>query len=678
MNEIEIYIDDKQIDTGNVRVTLKLQLIELRDFTKRKAFKTSTIEVPATATNQRVFGYLEDVGVRYPDERMTGYVSAGALTFRGYVRLYGSKTVNGVSVYRFQFIAANWLEELRGVRLSDLDWSDDDHTVTASEITAAESLTSRSYIYPLLDYGAFHDNDNVMAVERFPAIRVNAIIDKALKRVGYKAHPDSYFTQLANQRYFMVSFEKLLYNDGDFATNRLFKVSAADSDSQTIPDGSIDEALTLDHVIGFDTDSGSDDLFIDTDNYSKTNKRYTADKAGAYRFQASVAYSWSSSFLTNIDFDIDVKIKKNGVTIGTASADNNTSGTGSGTITIDTSFIHLSASDYIEVWVTLDGDVDNDSGQDRTFTFSVTSSSRFWNDADPRRGLGFPLTFADVVPDIDVITFLQGINHVFNLWYYVNQHEREVLMVPGGEFYETTAIDWSSKLDTSKAVTVSLYDAPAALRYQYADDGKDSVVKGKPGYGMSEYTFSDSQSDVETVSNRVFARTWLNYCRRIGLESEYMLPVMWQELQKGKYSTEETEAGAYVPAWTGEFKARLLHYGGRRSLSADAWTFEGTSQTHVVELNEDDIEPDDIRDRYDVMQRNMGVSKVVDAYFRLTSADVADILSMTGDADMRYPVRVETDELQGVFYIISVTGYDVSSERPAKVRLLQVNDKTIK
>jgi len=679
----KIYIQDQLIDTQGAKFTLNFSLAELEDFTKRKAFKTSTIKVPATGTNQKVFDYLEEVGVRFPSQQLAGYISAGALTFRGYVKLYDSTIVDGLAYYQFQIICSDWLDILKGVRLSDLDWSDLNHTITATNINTADS-GSLDYIYPLIDFGKFKDDDRVKSIERFPSVRISTIYDKILQYCGYTHNSSSFFQQAANQKYFLFDMEKIYINDPDFAENKLFMASCDDSYSQTIANGASGYILRFGGsplalgettvLVGYD-DTDPDnfpDLFEDTENYSTSVYKYTADVAGSYRFRQSLVYTYTNTGLTNVSFKVGSVIKKNATAIVASvygdlhTTDSTPKG---GTVIADTSFIHLDVGETIEAFAELkDGEADNESGTSKTFLINLTNSSRFWNDADPRRGNGYQLEFSSVLPDIEVIKFLQSVNGLFNLWFYQNVHERDLLILQSNNFHSTTYTDWSGKLDLSKPVTVSKYEAPKKITYSYAEDSKDFIISNNAGYLSSDYDFDNNQKDTEEVRNNYFTRTWFNYCRRIGLETEYKIPVLWKEYDKAETN---------IPGWTHDFKPRILYFDSNQTTTPDSWIFEFSTKSTVPHFTETNLQPSDIKDNYGFTHKNMEESKIIEAYFRLTENDIADFMNVIPGADFRTPIYIDSPLFAGTYYVMEIKGFDVDGGS-CKVQLLQVNDKTIK
>jgi hypothetical protein len=430
-------------------------------------------------------------------------------------------------------------------------------------------------------------------------------------------------------------------------------------------------ALT-NNIITFDNIVNYEDLFNDTGNYSIVTYKYTGDEAGAYRFTSLLKFTWvcDGDGVLTADFYAYFYIKKNGTTVlDTGTSAHQTGQSGGETINLDTSFLNLDIGDTIEIQLTLTGTATNVSGTEYPFIFILNSTdSRFYNDADPRRGLNYPLTFADILPDVECIKFLQSINGLFNLWFYQNYHERDILIKQASDFHTTAARDWSAKLDLSKKVTVSKYEAPKAIEYSYSEDAKDYIVSNKAGYLSSDYTFDSSQKDAETVKQNYLTRTWFNFARRTGIATEKTIPVLWQEFDNAETA---------VPATSQEFKPRILKYDSNAALSTDRWKFEGTEKSTVPYFTESDLLPADIKGNYDWVHKNMERSKIIEAYFLLTTNDIADFVNRISNNDFRTPIYIDAPKFRGTYYVIGISGFDVVNEASVKVELLQANDKTI-
>jgi len=676
---IDIYIDGNKLDLQEVNFTINLAISELEDFTKTKSFKTSTIRVPATHTNAAIFKNLEDVEVRDFDEKINGYIDTGSFTFYGYVKIFESETIGSETYYNFQIIASSWVDALDGVTIDMLDFTTDDHTITAAAITTSETVAStRNYIYPLVDHGAFIDRGNIKAVERFPATAVNVIFEKILNYVGYKLHTDSFFNVAANQKYYLYNTEKIYLNDSDFAENRASSVICSNVFEHTIPD-LFDNTIkmftgnTLPYgIIPFDTENATHEVL--TTNYNKTTYRYTVDTTGAYRFQVELDLDISYQIgINNVNPVVTVFIKKNGyggTTLASEEYDFGTLSTpegGSHSFSIDTSFIHLVAADYVEVWMLVDDAVDNTFGDVRTYTCDVTSGSEFICTADPRRGIGYALAYSDILPSTPCIEFLKAVRHIFNLWFYTNVNEREILVCQADDFHSTTAVDWSDKLDESKAVKVYKYESPKEITYSYLDDDKDYIASTKTEFSSSTQTFENNQANSIEVRNGYFSRTIFGSVYTIGIQSEHTIPKLLTEY-----------IGSQRPEQSHDFKPRIWYYEDNETLATDTWVFEGNTKTNLPHFTETNLQPSDILSNYAGLHKNFQYSKVVEAYFNLSNNDVANFVNMVSGHDFRTPVRLETNYATGVFYVIEINKFNPLEDGSTLVKLLQVNDKNIK
>lgn len=662
---MKIYINDTEIEHNEPDFTLKFALSELEDITARKAFKTSTIKVPATDLNKTVFDFIEDISVRFPDQP-TGQIESGAFTFRGYVKIYDSTIEDGSAYYNFQIVSSDWLSELRGVKLADLDWSDQDHTVNASNITTSETASSsRAYVYGLFDYGDFYDDEDIRCIERVPTIRVSDIINKSFSQVGYSLSSDSF----DGSDYFIFDLKKQMLNDKDFGEDKPFKAfgTASQTFTKTLSSSASNQMV---YFFGATSDEGQIEFnntsgigaYSKTNNYNTSTSKYTVNEAGAFNFQIKIIASISEEGTgwSDEEFYGQIKIYKNGAEwiSDTAQAFSDAGASFTLTRVYETSFRHLEVDDYIEVYFKCydsDGVVQN-SGRDQDITLTISSSSFFMCDADPRRGIDYSLGFSDLMPDTYAIDFIKQLTKVFNLYFYANPFTKEITIKQGNDFYQATTKEWTDKLDLDGQIKITKYIAPKNIKYGYTSDD-DINVSELDIYSVETF---ETENPVQEVINEL-SYTHFGLCRRIGLETT-SVPVLW----KDSFISDPT-AGYTADDWGTDFNTRILKYVERENTS-DSWTFEGTASAYVPKFEA--YAPADIKANYSGLHKNMELSKALEADFNLNDLDIADLIN----GGMNKPILIDIAGLRGYYYLIEIIGYSVNRIKNTRVKLLQVSD----
>jgi hypothetical protein len=647
----EIYISGQRLDLGEFGFTLSFSLLDLQDVTRRRAFKSSTITVPATKKNRTLFGFPEMITTRQT-ATLRGLIRVGVLTFLGDVQFINTETIYNKTYINFQIICGSLSERLQGARLRDLDLGT--FTIGQSAITTARESQS-DLNWALFDHGNFIDQTNLSVVEFLPIVLVDYLIEEILTAYGYSLHADS---DLPTTHY-LADFSKYRLNETNFKKGRTFtggvknftpiNFNTSDADEYFItPAGVVTTSPVYEVQIVF-TAFTQDGIQVTDD------KLFTADKAGAYRFVSELDYEFSSNrnFDSGAGLVFKIIVKKNGTMIKEDTVTNDYTVTdGSGTLTADTGFIHLDADDEITFHYYLSGKVTVALG---TLALSVTHNTTTESDADSRRGTGYVLNIEDALPDWSILDFLKGYFTFNNLLIAVNEFSREVLILPYADFHETTAVDWSDKLVTSEAVTVEKYERPGIMIFQMVEDSND--ITATDGDNKSTQVFSEKETDEEIIQAN-FARTFFAGAYRIGLPTQQIPTAL------------EVPASAVFQELKYDFKTRLLNY--VEVVTGVSYDFEGVEQTKYLSLDDTGLKPADFKANYAGVIRNMLYSKTMTGKLRITDLDLQRIITLQDGYDFRTPLRID-----GInYYLIEVRGWD-ADRLTADCLLLQINDKNV-
>lgn len=634
-----INVNGVWLDVGDIGFTVTFAIADVQDPTARKAFRSSTITVPATDKNLRAFGNPDIVGV-LQSTGFTGQLKIGMFTFLGDVILYGFEWIGRERFLSFQLVTNSLVEKLKGVKLSDLDLSSGDHTITAANINSSPTTYVK---WGLFDHGneIKRSETNCFAVERHPGLHVESLVNAIITEAGYS------LTGALNTEHYMFDFTKLLINKSNFEDDKIVAASVINF-SKIFSAAIANATLTIsdfDELIPFVATSDKGNNF----NLSK----YIVPAAGAYRFLVDFLMDFEviSGGTINRNFNINLKIKVNGTTIATTSHT-----VGAVTIgvdiplALDSSFIHLAAGDQVTVTLgtsaaTGSFTITPPSGE--TAFFTIGGDGDFDSEADPRRGLNYPLTIAEILPDVECLEFLKWYFALMNLVFRVDENTKIVTIQDYSGFYTGDIMDWTSKLVIDDQITVEKLKRPAKLTIGYANDDADIGTKNLTGFATVDEVFTEYE---DTDGEIIVPFAWT----LAGTAYRYGLP------------------GWLVPTAVGDkalnFKTRILKWS---PISAN-WRFEGVTVGTFPYFSGYNLSPSNIKDRYIAYITNLRNSKTVRATFRLTDFDIYNILNWNIGSDARALVRLTTSTLEGLYYLIEVSKWNADTQE-AECLLLQAS-----
>lgn len=176
---------------------------DIREPDKRTTDFSKTIELPGTPKNNALFAHIFDLNVENtynPAATNIGYnynpnktakaivLVDGIQVFNGVIRILKVTIEKGQVKYETNVLGrlADILYAFGDSKLSDIDFSDLNHSLTASWIQGVwNNPNSYPYTYPLIDYGLSVDGVNYPIQNFAPAIRVKEYIDRMFAQAGF-------------------------------------------------------------------------------------------------------------------------------------------------------------------------------------------------------------------------------------------------------------------------------------------------------------------------------------------------------------------------------------------------------------------------------------------------------------------------------------------------------------
>ena len=266
--QLLVRIDDewKSIDLyDELPISVVIQQTDITDFAKVKSPFSKTFEVPATANNSKVFGnYFAVNGIDFnPLVKLETVVQyRGTVIFEGFLRMNG--VINNPSFTNYELyilgIVSDFISEIQGLTLRDLDWTDLTHELNYTAITTSweaknndtDGLFGGQVLYPLVHYGLEYQDTNSGATPSFtyaftgdtgfylsghslpstifkPSIRLKTIVDRIFSSTNYTIKSDFFDSDYFKSIY-MDTFQngKLgIENVSGFNNSNLFKVYTA-------------------------------------------------------------------------------------------------------------------------------------------------------------------------------------------------------------------------------------------------------------------------------------------------------------------------------------------------------------------------------------------------------------------------------------------------------------------
>lgn len=208
MKNTKLYIavngDYRELDITDIDILLQFEEVNIRSFESLKAEHSKTIVLSGTQTNNEILGYLYDITTSSSFDVLKAapcYIeSENNILFDGSFKLINvTLNPNGVKEYECVLTAKtlDFFDNLKTLRLKDIDLSDFEHTLTKSNVENSWATSIRyqnttvpfelgfGYVYPL-EFRGVNDIGYLWSPKDMsPAIYLKTLIDKGLAQLGY-------------------------------------------------------------------------------------------------------------------------------------------------------------------------------------------------------------------------------------------------------------------------------------------------------------------------------------------------------------------------------------------------------------------------------------------------------------------------------------------------------------
>lgn len=486
----------------------------------------------------------------------------GVEQLRGYMRLRSidrDQQQLGRMFYNVELYGAlsNIFTDLADKKLSDLDYSSDNHTYDRTNQRATWSNVNSddgNYVYPMINYGI--TSEATWKVEDFfPAISLRSLVQKIVTGVGYSW--DSTFLDSSYFKKLYVPFcgDKLTLSPSGVA-NSLFQARstvALSGNAQVSP---------------FQFDNEISDP---SNQYDPVTYTFTAAQSGWHEFiitgtvgfinaSASTINNWQGQ----IYFNVLVNGATNYVTTHSGSIYGGTLAswaTQTFNITFNTASILLNTGDQLDFRMTGIA-TGADSASVRVYAAAGVTVSNTRNNPSVVEGGTVEMNAALPI-DIRQADFLKWVITRYNLMVEPDRTNDKLLYIdpPDDFFGSVTSEDWTDKVDVSKPVTITPMGLLDAIRY-VVKDSDDNDYWNKFYRERWNKTFGEYTLDVtnDFIKNIKVIETGFAPCPILSSSAhDRVIPHIYQVQNNGNRSPMKT-------------KPRILYWGGALTTNT-AWTY---------------------------------------------------------------------------------------------------------
>jgi len=611
MKTFRVFIDEEEVltyDDFERQLAITKMIADSNNLNTRKKDNVKPITLPGSGVNRRLLKFADDINavVETAAKPKVRIEADGHLMFIGFCRISIATINNDLDVPDFEVICyggnAGWIAAMDGKYLSDLDFTDQNHTRSYSVVNTSETVTSgREYVYDLIDRGKFsgqldsNNRETVSINDRYPALSFTSLWDRTWAYIGYRCISSFRNTSAFTKLYYAFVNEYMRHTADK---NDLYRMSCYSTELRrptTLPaivqmtfgntqfvapyynNGGNMNNMTQGrylclggrgkHTFTFRVDyrstgnvyvsnvSANGQVYVYTANVIATFK-----KINRYKNNTPVVCSYDSSYVDELPQNTN---GDNWYTLRTIEFTK--------TFELewgDEVFVEVEMNQYrdgVPLQATNIGTATNRGPCDIYYSELSCDKIEGVLEMGENQDVDWSVNMPD---DVLMLDFIKGCRDLFNLHIVADEDARTVYIEPFDDFYSQTPEDWTSKLNKAKDIQIEFGSEALPLQnnYKYKEDSNDKFVQeynkqNTTAYGSKEVLIDNinAKNETEEMENSLFAATWMNTGERFGL-STTMLPRMWSDIT--------------LPPKTSKFMSRVLYYRGVKNLpSGESWRF---------------------------------------------------------------------------------------------------------
>lgn len=493
---IRLYINEVEVDVSEDEdFPITYQQSDAKEPNKTKRSASKTLKLPGTRVNNNFFMsayrlalsdiYGDSIGFEFnPNERYPVLVTRrGKPIFIGAGNLRKVIKRNGI-VQHYEFVIysdiVDLIQGLGDVLVSELGWSDYDHTLSVANIQASWSAaTGSGYVYPYIYYGFDQDPQVIKTNELYPWVYEKEVIEKCLGFLGYTLNSSFFDT---------TTQKKVIWGWGGGDPIGISSADAANRHVEYTGDGASGAAWSIttqgatfgvfgNFVTKFYTTAVAlinDSSIMTMTQVDDPASQYTKEfgeliiaNTGDYKMQVSgtfpITYTFSGSPRTNeqYNFEFKCRIFKNFAQVAEQVINISDTAAGSDTLTVDLEVdVHCDTGDIItaDFYISTFGTQFEELALDTlTVDIDFNNTILFELDAlDTTIVDGDTVNIARFLPVQKAADFFKDVIMQYNLYVSDPDENGEVTMLPLDQyFYDTDDVDvWTDKIDNSSDIEI--------------------------------------------------------------------------------------------------------------------------------------------------------------------------------------------------------------------------------
>ena len=440
-----------------------------------KAHKTYPVKLLDTANNRRILG---------DETKLEASLTIDDVTYQGI--LYIDSDESGVKYGQFVSGSGAVWDSLRGIQLSEMDWSKYDHVLNHTNVLASEA--GGFYVYDVIDRGSTIETLEEGAsadvvydiIERYPAFNIRMMLENIFEGYGIVDNLPDWFDDL----YLLFTQDNQLFNDSEWLDSEALEL---EKDS--------DQAVTVNSA----GDIGLFNCQLNPITFPWPDPYLTSTKSGTRRFDVKITPNCSASVTSGVsavagDIVVQSTLRVwlesdvNGVIIEKNYTLDDTFNSNTQVITMDIDSRYFpSFNEQISLKATWIGSYE-------VLVPPATPGGRFILTAKtgttirrvPHRyyGVGDTVEVKKLMPEMMIVDFIKALCVYFNIDILLRDATKEII------FWQHDFVDvlnWSKKVLWDKEITKYI---PESRRwtYKFKEDAKYFMDKGVSYFAGDEKT----------------------------------------------------------------------------------------------------------------------------------------------------------------------------------------------
>lgn len=650
----KIYINSEQLDfEGNY--SLSLMANNYLEWQPGTAYKSERLTFYNTVKNRRLLGNIFHTGADTSNVFEATYKS-DIVEMTGYIKILQANHAKAEAVF-YSGNGVLW-EELKGIKLNEIDCSEYDHVLNLTNVEASETYSaSNFYLYDLCNRGTRITAGEVDILERYPAVNLRLLLGKIFD--GYSLTGD-----LINETWFKRLF--LLFTQSNEIRNsvdwlKLALFSAKQTGSITYNPVIPYAYNTWDYLgrIPFNDDS-TGEAFDNDGNFdpAEDHYEYIVPEAGTYNFKTSFSIQVNQFGFASVSFTALFRIMVNGSDV-LEIEETGTSPSATINILMQTGFMEFAKDDviYIDFYIIST----NTGGSSESAVDINPTGVYFKNELSRWYGYGSTVEMSAILPDITALDFVNDIFNYFCLFPFYDVEGRVVNLTQLKT--DPESFDISERINPKDGVTFEIPEN-TNFKLSFADDSNDKYYKFAVDNGIVEggsYELDNGAKETKEIRLNKLSDTFMDYPDISSTDTsenfQFKIPKLWSDLTGSKWAT--------------KFNLRILYFEG---IADFTYKLNHGIDTGVVQTTMDAVpvltnysETDSINLTFETIGTveglakyhrrifdSMASGKMATCIVKLTASEIANFYACVSGKDLRTPVYISLPYISSRFLILKM------------------------